>query len=162
MPDFIELDRTDFITVDTIGPKGKRVFHLQAGQGDTLATFIMEKEQAQALAQAIEELFEELDDYLIPVEEVDLDDYDMALREPLDPHFRIAQMGLGYDQALKMIVLVVQELVISEDAERVEPRVARLWGTPNQMRALSQQASIVVAQGRADPKQNGRMIYYWL
>jgi hypothetical protein len=36
-----------------------------------------------------------------------------------------------------------------------------MWATREQMRALSEHAMSVVKRGRADPKSNGYMIYYW-
>lgn len=161
----IELGPVDFITVETIGPKGKRVFHLQAGQGDVIVSLVIEKQQAQALAQAIDELLGELADRAGPTDPVNLAKFDMALREPIEPIFRVAQMGLGYDEARDMVVLVVQELTLDqdEDSDQAEPpRVARFWASREQMRRLSQHAAEVVKQGRADPRQNGRVVYYWL
>ncbi|MBN1284232.1 MAG: DUF3090 family protein [Anaerolineae bacterium] len=166
MPDEIELDAVDFITVGTIGPKGKRIFHLQAGQNDRIVSLILEKQQAQSLARAIQELLEEISERIglpgpKPVK------LDMELREPIEPYFRIAQMGLGYDQARDMIVLIVQELVASEEEEEasldaIDPQVVRFWGSREQMLALAEHAAKVIRQGRADPHQNGRVVYYWL
>ena len=48
----IELDPVDFITVGTIGPKGQRTFHLQAGKDDKLVSFGIEKEQVGALGRS--------------------------------------------------------------------------------------------------------------
>lgn len=163
----IELDPVDFITVGTVGPKGKRLFHLQAGHGDELVTLIIEKEQARALAEAINELLEDLAERLPDAAEgeVNLSRMDMSLRDPVDPLFRVARMGLGYEEERNRIVLVAQELVPSEeeDLPRVaEPQVVRMWGTREQMRALSAHASRVVKQGRADPKSNGHLTYYWV
>ena len=113
----------------------------------------------------------------------------MSLREPIEPLFRVAQMGLGYDENQDMIVLIAQELIPSQqqdddespdflldeddalpddelgddsgDNEEVSPSVARFWCSRKQMKALSGQAMLMVESGRADPKQNGRIIYYW-
>lgn len=162
MSEEMELDAVDFITVGTIGPKGKRVFHLQAGQGDTIVSLIMEKQQAQSLSQAIEELLEEIHKRT-SIPKVQPAKFDMELREPIEPYFRVAQMGLGYDQDRDMVVLIVQELITpEEDPDLLSPKLIRFWGSREQMRALSKQAAKVVKQGRADPRQNGRVVYYWL
>jgi hypothetical protein len=97
-------------------------------------------------------------------------------------------MGLGFDEDNDRVVLIMQELMVGqdqtegdeddeeedeaddlagmglsnvedEDAER--PSVVRLWCSREQMRALSIQASDIVKQGRADPRLNGRLVYYW-
>lgn len=158
----IDLNPVDFLTIGTIGPKGKRVFHLQAGQRDRIVSLIMEKEQARALSQAVDEMLTELAERVGPTEPVDLSQFDMELREPIVPEFRIANMGLGYDEEHDLIVLVAQELQ-AEDLTGLqsEPRVMRFWGSRRQMRALSQQAREVVRQGRPDPRQNGNIVYYW-
>ena len=162
----IELNPTEFITVGTIGPKGQRVFHLQAAQGTQVVTLTIEKEQAWALSEALRELCEDLDERYPPVESKTPEpgSADMELREPIEPMFRVAQMGLGYDEDRNMVVLVAQELVAVEqgvDPESVEPGVVRMWCTREQMRALSATAMAAVQAGRPDPRQNGRLVYYW-
>lgn len=163
----IELNPVDFITVGTIGPKGQRIFHLQGGQGNQLVSLIIEKEQAWALSEAIREMLDDLDKRKPDVEDViDLSGVDMDLREPIEPVFRVAQMGLGYDEEHDQIVLVAQELVSSlggdlNEAEDIEPGVVKLWCSRQQMRMLCEYSLEVVKSGRADPKQNGRLVYYW-
>ena len=56
----IELNPVDFITVGTVGPKGRRLFHLQAGREKQLITLTIEKEQARALSEAVTELLDDL------------------------------------------------------------------------------------------------------
>ena len=53
----IELNPVDFITIGTVGPKGKRVFYLQAGHEGQIASMIIEKEQSWALSEAINEFW---------------------------------------------------------------------------------------------------------
>ena len=163
----IELNPVDFITVGTIGPKGQRIFHLQGGKDKQLVSLIIEKEQAWALSEAIREMLEDLDERhpdLDKPEVVDLTKLDMDLREPIEPVFRVAQMGLGYDEDRDMVVLVAQELIPSEeesDPNLVDPGIVRMWCSRDQMRTLSAHTLEVVQAGRADPKQNGRLTYYW-
>ena len=161
----IELDPVDFITVGTIGPKGKRVFHLQAGKDVRIVSLIIEKEQAWALSEAIKELIEDLDERYGGTTEADLGGIDLDLHEPIEPVFRVAQMGLGYDEERNMVVLVAQELIVPPSDEEPEetrpPGVVRMWCSREQMQALSLRAMETVKAGRADPKQNGRLIYYW-
>jgi uncharacterized repeat protein (TIGR03847 family) len=161
----IELDPVDFVTVGTVGPKGRRLFHLQAGKGDQLITLIIEKQQAQALADAINELLEGLIEKHpeLPEVTINLSHWDMSLRDPIDSLFRVSQMGLGYDEERNLVVLIAQELVVSEEQLiEPDPQVVRIWGTREQMRALSEHAESIVSKGRADPKTNGYMIYYWM
>jgi uncharacterized repeat protein (TIGR03847 family) len=162
----IDLNPVDFITVGTVGPKGQRVFHLQAGKGEQVISLTIEKEQAWALSEAIRELVEDLEERYPTEETSEAGEINMDLREPLEPLFRVAQMGLGYDEDRRMVVLVAQELVATEteedaDPESIQPGIVRMWCSRVQMRALSTHATATVQAGRPDPKQNGRLVYYW-
>jgi len=163
----IDLNPVDFITVGTVGPKGQRVFHLQAGKDDLIVSLIIEKEQAWALSEAIRELAEDLDQRYPTLDGADISEFNMELRDPIEPMFRVAQMGLGYDEERSMVVLVAQELVILDDDDEnadpdaVQPGIVRMWCSRDQMRALSAHATATVQAGRPDPKQNGRLVYYW-
>jgi uncharacterized repeat protein (TIGR03847 family) len=164
----IELNPADFVTVGTVGPKGRRLFHLQAGHGNQIVTLIIEKEQARALAEAIREILKDLNErFPEAAPATGSSKIDMSLRDPIEPLFRIAQMGLGYDEDSNLVLLVAQELVVAEEEEEpeseeiVEPQVVRIWATREQMLALSDHAETVVKKGRADPKSNGHLIYYW-
>ena len=163
----LELDPVDFITIGTVGPKGKRVFHLQAGRGPQIVTLTIEKEQARALSEELGELLEELHKQFgstLSPDAVDLHKWNMDLREPIEPQFRVVQMGLGYNDERDLVVLVAQEVVIGESEEDIaaaDPQVVRLWCTRQQMRALGLHAGQIVKQGRVDPQSNGQLLYYW-
>ncbi len=187
MSNVIELNPVDFVTIGTIGPKGKRTFHLQAGQDNRILSFTIEKEQAQALSAAIAEMLDDIDSNENTRTVADFSQLDMDLREPIEPLFRIAQMGLAYEANDNKIILVAQEFVPQSEDELAEddpmeediegdsvdaafdffsggdgePQVARMWCTREQMRALSLHAMDTVKSGRPDAKQNGRIIYYW-
>lgn len=183
----IELNPAEFLTVGTVGPKGRRVFYLQAASGDVLLSLVIEKEQARALGDAIEELLEDLDSRF-PARGPQLMAGNLDLREPITPRFRVAQMGLGYDEDRDLIVIVAQAMasntpdltdddededspsfdVLGDDEEDIDDiddlpgaAVARIWCSRAQLRALGERATESVAAGRPDPRQNGRLVYYW-
>lgn len=162
----IELNPVDFVTVGTIGPKGQRVFYLQAGKGPQVVSLVIEKEQAWALSEAIKELLDDVEERKperTPAQE-ELEGLDMDLREPIEPMFRVAQMGLGFDEERNMVVLVATEILAvdsEEELEELEPSVVRMWCSRLQMRVLIDHAADTVQAGRADPRQNGRVVYYW-
>ncbi len=164
MANEIELDPVEFITVGTVGPKGRRIFYLQGGKGPELVTLTIEKQQAQALGEAITEMLDSLSEKYTNLTEVtiNLSRWNMDLRDPIDSLFRVAQMGLGYDEERNMVMIVAQELLISdEDLPEPTPQIVRFFATREQMCALSEHARRLVKQGRADPRSNGFMIYYW-
>lgn len=166
----IELDTIDFITIGTVGPKGRRQFNMQVGQGSQVITMTIEKEQARQLADAIEEILDDLekrDEETFKQPIINLGKWDMALRDPVEPQFRVAKMGLGYDEERDRIILVAQELLVTASEEEeidpltTQPSIVRMWGTREQYKALSVHSLKVVDAGRADPKENGYVIYYW-
>lgn len=153
----LELNPVEFITIGTIGPKGQRTFHLQAGHDGKLVSFTIEKEQAWALSEAINEFIEELDQRLDDHTEVEMASLDMDLREPIQPIFRVAQMGLAYDEDSEYIILIAEEFAQEDD----DSDVVRMWCSREQAYALSIQAMDMVESGRPSSRQNGRILYYW-
>lgn len=145
-PEFFDLNPVIFITADAIGPPGERVFYLQASEGDKVVTLVLEKEQVQALAISVDQMLEELEKRR-PQSAGQMElisQYDLVLREPLEPAFRVGQLGLGYDEDTDMLIVVAQELTDESD----QMSVARFWATRAQMKALSEHSLRVVEAGR--------------
>jgi len=162
----IDMNPIDFITIGTIGPKGRRIFHLQAGHDNKLVSFTIEKEQAWALSEAIREFIDDLDERDETTTDVEMASLDMDLREPIQPLFRVSQMGLAYDDDDGKIILIAQEMLINQNSEDDDDLlddsgVVRMWCTREQMQALSIQAMDIVESGRPSPRLNGRITYYW-
>jgi uncharacterized repeat protein (TIGR03847 family) len=151
-----DLDPVTRITANALGQPGQRVFYLQARRGRELVSLIAEKEQIRALANAIDRLMEELSEQnpLLSNGDDMLLVSDMSLEEPIEPQFRIAQMGIGYDADRDMVVLIIQGL----SEEDGDPPTARFGATRQQMRALSTHAASVVARGRRICGNCGRPI----
>jgi uncharacterized repeat protein (TIGR03847 family) len=148
MPKFTyDFDPVTRITANAVGQPGQRVFYIQARRNTQLVSLIAEKEQVSSLAQAVDQLLENLAEKnpLLGSSEDMLTFYDMSLEEPIEPNFRIAQMGLGYDSDRDLVVLVMQGL---QEDESDDAPTARFSATRQQMRALSRHASDVVAKGR--------------
>lgn len=153
----IDLRPVTHITTDAIGKPGQRVFYLQGSQGDKRITLIVEKIQIQSLAIGFEQFLEEIYRKFphLPQTPADYDESKMHIQPPVDPLFRVGEMGLGYDAENDLIVLVAREL-IAEDAENVEPSVVRFWCTRAQMRAMCQWGVEVASRGRPICPQCGQ------
>ena len=144
-----DLRPVDQITTDAIGPPGKRVFYLQARKGDDLVTLIIEKAQVQSLAVGVEEFLDDLAERRPDLEAAD-DSYleaDMKLDKPIDPAFRVGQLGIGYDEDADMMVLVAREIQL-EDSQVENPAVARFWCSRSQIRSLCAWGLEVAQRGR--------------
>jgi len=144
-----ELNPVTQITTGFIGQPGKRVFYLQAHQGSDVVTLIVEKQHIVALTTGIEQFLSELHEKFpdLPEASAEYDAQGMALAVPLDPAFRVGQLGLGYDQDQDLLVLVAQEIVV-EGREADEAHTARFFATRSQMRALGSYGLTLVKQGR--------------
>jgi uncharacterized repeat protein (TIGR03847 family) len=150
----IELDPVTHITAGAVGQPGHRTFFIQAERRGERVDLLCEKEQVQALADAIDEMAQNLEQEFGLTRHTDLavDAAAMTLKEPLDPLFRVGAMGLGYDANRDRILLVAQE-ALGEDEER-DPREARFFATRSQMEVLSRYAREVIGHGRS-PEQVG-------
>jgi uncharacterized repeat protein (TIGR03847 family) len=148
----IELDPVTHITAGAVGQPGQRTFFVQAERTSDRIDLICEKEQVQALADAIDEMAQNLEQEFGLTRHTDLvvDDAAMAIKEPVDPLFRVGAMGLGYDANRDRILLVAQE-ALGEEEER-DPREARFFATRAQMEALSRYAREVIGHGRSPEK----------
>ena len=148
----IELDPVTHITAGAVGQPGHRTFFVQAERRGERIDLLCEKEQVQALADAIDEMAQNLEQEFGLTRHTDLavDDAAMTIKEPVDPLFRVGAMGLGYDANRDRILLVAQE-ALGEEEER-DPREVRFFATRAQMEALSSHARDVVGQGRSPDK----------
>lgn len=144
-----EVNPVRTITTGFIGQPGRRVFYLQAQGTTDVVTVIVEKQQVEALATGIEqflvELLEKFPD--LPEASADYVSSAMQLKVPVDPAFRVGQLGLGYDQDRDLLVLVAQE-VVAEGRDPEEASTARFFATRSQMRALGAYGRLLVKQGR--------------
>lgn len=156
-----DFDSVTSIVADAVGQPGNRTFILQARQGRRMASLIMEKQQVAALASSVLQLLEELEQEHPELPPAEPPSGDLELIEPINPAFRVGQLGLGYDASQDLVVLVAQGIPTTDDPDEDEeanlPR-ARFFATRTQMRALSEHALKVVAAGRPECPLCGRPI----
>jgi uncharacterized repeat protein (TIGR03847 family) len=150
-----DLNPVTHITVGAVGKPGKRTFYLQGRQGAKIVTLLTEKEQVAALSQGIDQLLERLG-VGNQTKTVQVTETEMELSQPIEPVFRVGQLGLGYEAERGLLVLVAYELPEEENPQTVN--VVRFWATPEQMRALARHAAGVVAGGRPICVMCGRPI----
>ena len=97
---------------------------------------------AAKVAQYINEKFPDLSDA-----SGDYDDEKMRINPPVDPIFRVGDLGLGYDHENDKVVLVAREIAAEEEAPE-EAGVIRFWCTRSQLRAMCLWGMDVVSRGR--------------
>lgn len=167
MSESYELVPVDAITAGTVGEPGQRTFFLQARADGNQVTLLCEKGQVFLLAQALEHLLGAVPGEILgeapPVGALEL-------WEPIEPAWRVGEIGLEYDEPADLIVIVARELLeddadflaaaaVEEDddmddvappvlPDRPERGTARFGATRAQIRAMIERAVTVVAAGR--------------
>lgn len=158
MPRFeIDLDPVDHITADAIGKPGQRVFYIQAWQEERTITVLVEKIQLHSLSVGVEQFLAE-----VARENPDLSDASadyieeqMRINPPVEPLFRVGEIGLGYDKERDRVVLIVRELLTEED-DPESAAVVRFWCTRTQLRTMIRWGAEVVQRGRPVCTQCGQ------
>jgi uncharacterized repeat protein (TIGR03847 family) len=135
--------------VDAIGPPGKRVFYLQGWQDDRTVTLIVEKFQIQSLAIGLEQFLIEIEEKNpnLPPASANYVEDNMRIMPPVDPLFRVGELGLGYDSDSDLLILVAREQA-REEEDPENARVVRFWCTRSQLRALSSWGIEIASRGR--------------
>jgi len=148
-PDELNLQPVTHIIVDAIGPPGKRVFYLQGWQDDRTVTLIVEKFQIQSLAIGLEQFLVEIEEKNpdLPTASADYTEENMHILPPVDPLFRVGELGLGYDADTDLLILVAREQT-PEEEDSEDGRVVRFWCTRSQLRAMSSWGIEIASRGR--------------
>ncbi|MEW5868841.1 MAG: DUF3090 domain-containing protein [Chloroflexota bacterium] len=154
--DEIDLNPVVHITADAIGEPGKRVFYIQGWQEQRTVTLIVEKIQLQSLAVGYEQFLAEVHQRFPELVEASADyqEEQMRIQPPVDPLFRVGEIGLGYDADHDLVVLVARE-ILAEGQDSEDARVVRFWCNRSQVRALCRWGMEVAARGRPTCPQCG-------
>lgn len=150
MPKFeMDLNPVTHITTDALGKPGERVFYLQGTQEERTVTLLIEKVQIQSLAVGVEQFLAEINQKFPELNEASAEYMEdvMHLALPVDPLFRVGEIGLGYDADNDQVVLVTKELA-AEGEEADDPAVVRFWCSRSQIRALVHWGIEVANRGR--------------
>ena len=77
---------------------------------------------------------------------------DLVLRRPIEPLFRLGEIGIGYDEDSELMVLIAQELgqeVVEDDyQDETETVKVRIWATCLQMLQMADHGEKQVLSGR--------------
>lgn len=150
MPRFeLDLNPVSNITTDAIGKPGERVFYLQGVQENRVVTLLVEKVQIQSLAVGVEQFLTEIAQKYpdLPEASIDFIEDRMHILPPVDPMFRVGEMGLGYDAENDLMVLVARE-IIPEGEDNENAGVVRFWCTRTQLRSMCHWGIEVANRGR--------------
>jgi uncharacterized repeat protein (TIGR03847 family) len=144
----LSLDPVDHITVDAIGKPGERVFYIQGRKGQEIVTLIIEKIQLQSLIIGIKDFLEEIANRFTTLSEpiLDFQEEEMQILPPVDPLFRVGDMGLAYDDEKDLVCIIAKE--IQSEGDKSERSVVRFWCSRSKLLAISHWAAIVVERGR--------------
>ncbi len=146
----MDLNPVLHITTDAIGQPGSRVFYIQGQTADRVVTVIVEKVQIQTLALGVEDFLTEITQRYPDLPEVNtsFDEGIMRILPPVDPLFRVGELGLAYDADRDLAVLVVREIQNTETPDPEEASVIRFWCTRSQLFAMSRWGLEVSGRGR--------------
>ena len=144
MAEPIDMNPCDRLTVGTLGEPGQRTFYLQGVHGLESFAVVIEKQQASALAVALTETLDKLEeDYeLRPARADRVPERDMGMQLPVEERFRATQLGIGYETNSGMVV------VSAEGFEGEEEMTVRFWITRDQAAALARYARDIIEGGR--------------
>src|SRR5215211_5474475 len=159
MPRFeIDVDPCDHITADAIGKPGQRVFYLQAYQDQRTITVIIEKAQLQSMAIGIEQFLSQVSEQNPELPEASGDYVEEVMRTnpPVDPLFRVGEIGLGYDKDRDRVVVFTKEL-LTEEEDPETAAVVRFWASRTQVRMLARWGVEVSARGRRSVHNAGNL-----
>ena len=147
MTEIIELDDLDSLGAGAYGVPGDRTFLVQAVKGADVVSILLEKEQVRILAKEVLKFLEQLDSEH-PDATGDEFGLDGAVGEAI-ALFRARVLGIGWDARRSRIVIELREWPEAMDPEDgPDPRVARIFATRSQARAMARNGQLSVDSGR--------------
>lgn len=153
----LDLDPVLHITVDAIGKPGERVFFIQGNSNTETITLLIEKIQLQSLVMGIEQFFIELaeDHPDLKIEPAEYKEEDMHIQAPIEPLFRVGELGIAYDAESDTVCLVAKEILTGK-GDPEDTNTVRFWCTRSQLKVLSLWGADVISRGRPICPQCGQ------
>jgi uncharacterized repeat protein (TIGR03847 family) len=137
------------VTVGYTGVPGDRTFFFQVEDDEERLTLLVEKAQVDGLGELLAQVLTRIED--APATDWDRDA--MALRPPIEPAWRVGEVGLGVDPDNERVLI---ELAAVQTDEEIDPDLARVSMDRDQARRLAAHAQEIVAQGRPQCELCGR------
>ncbi len=139
----IDFGLVDAVDAEAIGPPGQRTFRLRARVGDSYAALWMEKEQLLALGRTFSQLLAERSRQR--GRRVDAPETVGNFPQHADVDFRIARLGLDFDQQQEHLIILADD---GAALERGDTPAFRMEINRGQAVPLIHQIESVVAAGR--------------
>jgi uncharacterized repeat protein (TIGR03847 family) len=142
------MGRADWIGAEAIGLPGERTFRLLVSAGENSAQLWLEKEQLQALVDAIARMLAEIDmergEAMRPMRETvpNLKPADFPVTPTIEMH--VGALGMRYDAQRDIVALEA----FDRDAPEDEMPVLRCLAAREQIEKLQQNGAEVLAGGR--------------
>lgn len=144
----IEFGPIDEVQLGAVGEPGLRTFLIQARQGKSLVTLIMEKGQVATLGEASYQLLVQIGQLHMTQELLRAQSEGEEIPTPTfqedDPLWRVAGFDLIYEEERNLAIIEFEELVDEDE----EPSVLRMLISPVQLGAMALEGLSAVAQGR--------------
>lgn len=157
-------DDPDRFIVGTVGEPGSRTFYLQAREGSSLVSVVLEKVQVAALAERLRELLDEVrrQGLDVPAAAGESDRDQGGLEEPVIEAFRVGAMAIVWDGEDNSLLIEARALDEDEESEGEEeedpdevdfdsedgPDMVRVRLEPGEALAFADLAMQVVDSGR--------------
>ena len=137
----------DIFAADYVGQPGARTFYLQARTDTKTTTFLVEKQQVAVLADRLRDVLVMIDSQDTIKNAVSARDPALTLGEPVEPEWRVGDMGLAYDEEADRVIVLLQEAQVEEEPDPDASSV-RLMLRRDQARTFILHAIAVVGEGR--------------
>ncbi len=152
MTDLIEFDPVDDIGAGAFGAPGQRTFVIQARKGSAVLSVLVEKEQVQLLASEANQFLDRIAEE-DPEEAPGSSGTTEGVVTEDEPLFRARLIGIGYDPERHLVLIELREDASDEEEappplDETDGRIARLYATRAQVRAMARNGVAAVEAGR--------------
>lgn len=150
MPELdIEIKPVDWVSSVAIGKPGERTFFIQARGNGQKVSLLLEKIQLQSLVQGIDDFLGEIKEKYTDLAEPDVkyNPGSMTVNPPVDPLYRVGEVGLAYAEDEDMAIILLKEILTTQEGQD-DLRVVRLWVSRTQLAVFADYAQTVINSGR--------------